>query len=117
MAKKSSKASDFCLACKRNLHVIKCTYCHLGHHSYNGKPAIKYKNGTRKWLHHGLRHRLDGPAVYFATGDKEWWISGANYTEREWKKEISSRSKKNEIDLSLLLALIPVVLLGLWIMD
>ena len=41
-------------------------------------------DGTRKWYSDGLYHRVDGPAVEYADGSKEWWIDGVKYTEREF---------------------------------
>jgi len=37
--------------------------------------------GTRRWFLNGELHRVDGPAIEFANGSKEWWING----ERLWK--------------------------------
>jgi len=105
--------SDFCSDCKRNPNIIRCTTFNGGqfHHSYNGKPSIKYKVGTRKWFHHGLLHRLDGPAIHYAEGIKEYFIKGNKFTEQEWKKRISVKKDTDSGSL-LMLVLIPVVILG-----
>ena len=39
-------------------------------------PAIEFLNGHKEWYFKGKRHRLDGPAVERADGCKEWWIKG-----------------------------------------
>jgi hypothetical protein len=36
-------------------------------------PAVEYASGTKDWWQKGQRHRLDGPAVILADGTKEWW--------------------------------------------
>ena len=46
-------------------------------------PARIWDNGISSWWLHGLRHRVGGPAVETANG-KKWWLSGVNYTEREY---------------------------------
>ena len=35
------------------------------------------------------RHREDGPAVECANGSKEWWVNDIEYSEEQWKKEVS----------------------------
>ena len=48
----------------------------------NGKPhrldgpAIEYSNGDKEWYVEGKLHRLDGPAVELADGTKEWYVEG-----------------------------------------
>jgi len=32
--------------------------------------------GNRIWLTNGIIHRLDGPAVEYPSGNKEWWVNG-----------------------------------------
>ena len=36
--------------------------------------------GTKAWYLNGELHRLDGPAVEFANGDKWWYLSIPNLT-------------------------------------
>lgn len=50
-------------------------------HRDNG-PAI-VRNATH-WYQHNRLHRLDGPAVEWSSGDKEYWIDGVPLTEKEW---------------------------------
>jgi hypothetical protein len=37
-------------------------------------PAVEYADGTRQWWVDGKLHRLDGPAVEYADGSREWWV-------------------------------------------
>ena len=45
-------------------------------------------DGTvRYYNEEGEKHRLDGPAVEWSNGYKEWYIEGKCYkTEKEWEK-------------------------------
>lgn len=38
-------------------------------------PAIIH-NGTKHWMQHNVHHRLDGPAVEWVDGSKEWYYHG-----------------------------------------
>lgn len=38
-------------------------------------PAWIAADGTKLWYKHNKRHRLDGPAVEYPSGEKEWWIN------------------------------------------
>ena len=38
-------------------------------------PAIEYANGNKEWYVNGERHRLDGPAVEYNDGYKEWYMN------------------------------------------
>ena len=46
---------------------------------------VEYKNGSRWWLLEEKYHRLDGPAICSATGNKQWWINDKQITELEHK--------------------------------
>jgi len=52
-------------------------------HRLNG-PAIEYANGHKEWYVDGQHHRLDGPAVEYTNGDKEWYVDGQRLTEVEF---------------------------------
>jgi len=39
-------------------------------------PAIERANGDKEWYQKGLLHHLDGPAVEWANGSKEWYQNG-----------------------------------------
>ena len=36
-------------------------------------PAIEWANGAKEWFVNGELHRLDGPAVEYADDGKTWW--------------------------------------------
>jgi len=42
-------------------------------------PAVEYINGTKEWRIHGRLHRLDGPAIEEADGTKYWHINGMGH--------------------------------------
>ena len=42
-------------------------------------PAVEYANGTKEWWVEGKRHRLDGPAVEYANGSKEWYVEDKHH--------------------------------------
>jgi hypothetical protein len=45
--------------------------------------------GTICWYQNGLRHRLDGPAIEWADGDKSWYIEDEKYTEAEFSQKMN----------------------------
>ena len=47
-------------------------------HRLNG-PAIEHADGDKSWYVNGKRHRLDGPAIEYASGYKEWWVEGKRH--------------------------------------
>ena len=55
-------------------------------------PAIEYVDGRKEWWIDGKRHRLDGPAIEWADGTKEWCINGQHVT-----KEINNWLHENNI--------------------
>ena len=61
-------------------------------HNLNG-PAIEYANGNKEWRIHGILHRLDGPAVEWPNGDKWWYVnneligkSREGFTDEDFEK-------------------------------
>ena len=42
-------------------------------------PAIEYASGSREWFVNGKRHRHDGPAIEWANGSKEWFVNGKRH--------------------------------------
>ena len=42
-------------------------------------PAVEYSTGSREWYQNGLRHRIGGPAVESADGGKFWWQNGMRH--------------------------------------
>ena len=39
-------------------------------------PAVEYENGEKQYWAENKLHRLDGPALEHANGYKEYWIEG-----------------------------------------
>ena len=39
-------------------------------------PAVEYANGDKKWYANGFRHRLDGPAIEYSDGTNYWYVKG-----------------------------------------
>ena len=61
-------------------------------------PAFTTPEGYRAWWVHGARHRLDGPAVEDdEDGEKEWWINGKEYSEREFHEYIKGIKAREDI--------------------
>jgi len=53
------------------------------YHRLDG-PAIEYASGTKAWYVDGKRHRLDGPAIEWADGDKSWYVDGKQLSEEQF---------------------------------
>jgi hypothetical protein len=47
-------------------------------------PAVEYANGERYWYLNGERHREDGPAVEFQDGYIGWYWHGQQLTFEQW---------------------------------
>ena len=44
-------------------------------------PAVEYANGDKSWWVNGRCHRTDGPAVEYVNGRKEWYLNGKHHRE------------------------------------
>ena len=64
----------------------KYTFKDNEYHSYNGKPAIEYCDGTKVWYRNGKGHRLYGPAVERCEGLKTWWLFDNEYYESDYNE-------------------------------
>ena len=42
-------------------------------------PAVEYADGGKEWWLHGERNREDGPAIEWPGGTKEWWQNGLRH--------------------------------------
>jgi hypothetical protein len=42
-------------------------------------PAVIYASGTQAWWLQGKRHRSDGPAMIWQDGTQEWWLHGRRH--------------------------------------
>jgi hypothetical protein len=47
-------------------------------HRING-PAVERANGDKLWYQNGKLHRVDGPAADYASGDKHWYLNGLRH--------------------------------------
>ena len=57
----------------------KTWYNHNGlQHRIDG-PAVEWNNGAKEWWFNGLRHRSDGPTIEWTDGHKEWWLNGKRH--------------------------------------
>ena len=43
------------------------------------------------WIKNGKPHREDGPAIEYASGKKEWWVNGVEYTEEEFNQWLEKK--------------------------
>ena len=46
-------------------------------------PAIEYGDGTKEWHKNGKLHRIDGPAVEYSNGIKHWYQNGVLHRTKE----------------------------------
>lgn len=46
-------------------------------------PALEYADGDKVWFVDGEIHRVDGPAVEKANGDKEWFWKSIKVSKKE----------------------------------
>ena len=44
-------------------------------------------DGNKLWHLNNNLHRVDGPAIEWADGSKEWYLNGVEYTEADWRKQ------------------------------
>jgi hypothetical protein len=62
-------------------------------------PAVEYADGDKWWYVDGKCHRLDGPAVEYSNGDKGWYINGESISEDEFFKRTDWREDQHIVDL------------------
>ena len=53
-------------------------------------PAIFYHSGSRHWYLNGFRHRTDGPAVEWADSTISWYLYDQELTEEEFNERVKS---------------------------
>lgn len=51
-----------------------------------GEPAIEYKDGSKFWYLHGIYHRLDGPALSYASGIVYYFIDNELFNKKDYWK-------------------------------
>jgi hypothetical protein len=63
-------------------------------------PAIEWKSGHKEWYINGQRHREDGPAVIFSNNERYVWnLNGIEYSEQEWEQEVAKIKLKRILEL------------------
>lgn len=50
------------------------------HHRIDG-PAITWDNGKKEWWLYGSEHRADGPAITWINGAEDWFFRGGRHRE------------------------------------
>ena len=58
-------------------------------------PAVEYYDGSKQWYFEDKFHRVDGPAVEYVDGSKEWYIN--NKQVFHVHKVINLITKENNI--------------------
>jgi hypothetical protein len=56
-------------------------------------PAVEYTSGAKEWFQNGKIHRLDGPAIEGADGRKLWYQNGKLHRLDGPAKEFSNGKK------------------------
>jgi hypothetical protein len=71
---------------KTNTHASKLRRNKEGKlHCLDG-PAVEYSDGSKEWWINGKLHRLNGPAAVWLDGHNEWYICGDESSEEEFSK-------------------------------
>ncbi len=61
-------------------------------------PAIEWATGDKEWFQNGQLHRLDGPAVELADGYNEWYIEGEELTETQFNQRVNPQPVELTLD-------------------
>ncbi len=58
-------------------------------------PAMEWANGHKEWYKNGWIHRLGGPAIEHVDGRKEWWLKNKLYkTKEDYFNALPEKSKE-----------------------
>jgi hypothetical protein len=49
-------------------------------------PAVQFGSGHKEWWINGKLHRLDGPAIVGSDRTEEWWVDGIKLTQQEFEQ-------------------------------
>ena len=66
------------------MKILKLKYWQDRPNNFAG--IIEYSN-YRTWFKFGKFHRLDGPAIEWANGDRFYYVEGIQYTEQEFRSK------------------------------
>jgi hypothetical protein len=64
-------------------------------------PAVEWAGGDKEWFLNGIRHRVDGPAAEWADGTKRWWLDGVDYSFDNWLEANTYISEEEKVMLKL----------------
>jgi hypothetical protein len=57
-------------------------------------PAVEYLSGRKEWWENGKLHREDGPAILYNDGGKSWFLNDILYrTKEEYFNSLSDKAK------------------------
>lgn len=51
-----------------------------------GTPTVIYPEGSREYFWHGMRHRMDGPAIELSNGVKQYYVLDKKITNIEFQR-------------------------------
>jgi len=54
-------------------------------------PAIEWASGSKEWWLDDKLHRTNGPAVEYADGTKEWYLDGKELTHSQWIEAVKPK--------------------------
>jgi hypothetical protein len=69
---------------KNTINGCTCYYNENNQYHRTDGPAIEWASGDKEWYVNGKRHRTDGPAIEWSSGTKEWWVDGFYLTEDQF---------------------------------
>jgi len=75
-----------------NRYGTKIWYLNDKRHREDG-PAVEYASGDKVWYINGKYHREDGPAIEYAIGNKSWYLNGKLHREDGPAIEYASGNK------------------------
>lgn len=55
-------------------------------HRDNDQPTLVFKSGTKLWFKKGELYRLNGPAIEYYDGIKDYYINGKRLSKKEFDK-------------------------------
>ena len=61
-------------------------------------PAIEWADGDKEWWLNGNIHRTDGPAIEYADGSKNWYLNGQRHRTDGPAMEWADGSKEWYLD-------------------
>jgi len=56
-------------------------------------PAIEHANGDKEWYKEDKYHRADGPAFEYSDGTKYWWVLHKKLEEKEFNSWLNRIQK------------------------